>query len=138
MEYPRTIVIDLRPITKENASMAYVMESRVQQLNQLYILEKLIGDKMFAHARALVEYDRLMEVSVNSNPTEWEKETDQSKVKLFILNCRSMKNKFTHVKNDKILMKADLIVLTETWLDDSDFDNEKYELEDYISNLNDT
>ena len=55
VEYPRTIVIDLRPITKENASMAYVMESRVQQLKQLYILEKLIGDKMFAHARALVE-----------------------------------------------------------------------------------
>ena len=91
---------------------------------------------MFAYARALVEYDRLMEVSVNTNPSEWDKEADQCQVKLFLLNCRSMKNKFSHVKNDKILMKADLIVLTETWLDDSDMDNERYELEEYMLNLN--
>ena len=44
VEYPRTIVIDLGPITKENASMAYIMESRVQQLEQMYILEKLTSD----------------------------------------------------------------------------------------------
>ena len=133
MEYPRTIVIDLRPITKENASMAYVMESRVQRLEQLYILEKLINEKMFAHVRALNEYERLMEVSMNKNPCEWEKEDDGTK--LLFLNCRSLKNKFKNVKNDQILMKADLIVLTETWLENKDFEDNEYELQDYKSNL---
>ena len=133
VEYPRTIVIDLRPITKENASMAYVMESRVQRLEQLYILEKLINDKMFAHARALTEYDRLMEVSMNNNPTEWEKETGG--IKLFFLNYRSLKNKFTNVKNYTMIQKADLIVLTETWLEKSECSTEEYELQNYKSNL---
>ena len=109
--------------------MAYVMESRVQQLGQLYILEKLISDKMFAHPRALIEYERLMDVSLNNNPTEWEKETDG--VRLFFLNCRSLKNKFTNVKHDRIIQKADLIVLTETWLDNCDCSYGKYELQDY-------
>ena len=62
--------------------MAYVMESRVQQLEQLYILEKLIGDKMFAHPRALVEYDRLMMISMNKNPTKWEDCEDETNFKI--------------------------------------------------------
>ena len=46
-----------------------------------------------------------------------------------------MKNKFVHVKNDNMLLKSELIVLTETWLETNVFDNEEYEMEGYESNF---
>ena len=46
-----------------------------------------------------------------------------------------MKNKFEHIKADKSLLKSDLIILTETWLEQEQSGNE-YQLENYNANLN--
>ena len=133
VKYPQKVVIDLRSVFE--AAQAYVMKSRVQELEQLYILEKLPEEKIYANHKALSEIERLIEVSINNNPAEWDKEDDKSKTKISFLNCRSMKNKFQHVKSDSILQKSDIFILMETWLEDKQTETD-YELPGFKSNLN--
>ena len=112
------------------------MLSRVQELEQLYILEQIPEDKIYANHRALAEIDRLLQVSVNQNRSDWDKEDEISKIKISFLNCRSMKNKFEHIRADKCLLKSDVIILTETWLEQTQTVNDQYKLDDYEENLN--
>ena len=112
------------------------MLSRVQELEQLYILEELRDDKIYAKHRAFAEIDRLIEVSINKNPTNWDNVENGSLSKISFLNCRSMKNKFEHVKNDYSLLKSDIIILTEKWLEEKENRRDEYDLTNHISNLN--
>ena len=130
---PQKVAIDLRSVFE--AAQAYVMLSRVQELEQLYILEEFPEEKIYANNSAMEEIDRLIKVSRNMNPTEWEKEKDESRLKLCFLNCRSLQNKFHNIKADKILLKADLIILTETWLKEETH-TEEYVLPGYTTNFN--
>ena len=57
-------------------AQSYVMLSRVQELNQLFILRSLPEKKFYASPRALEELERLNSISVNLNPTIWEKTYD--------------------------------------------------------------
>ena len=57
---PQKVVIDLKSVFE--AAQAYVMLSRVQELEQLYILEELRDDKIYAYHRTLAEIERLIEV----------------------------------------------------------------------------
>merc|ERR1712208_177044 len=126
------VVVDLRSVFE--AAQAYVMASRVQELNQLYILEELPEEKIYASAAALTEIERLIQVSVNNNPNEWENKENRSTTKVSFLNCRSLKNKFHNIKSDSSLLKSDVMILTETWLEDDD--DIHYALPDYDENLN--
>ena len=130
---PQKVAIDLTSVFE--AAQAYVMLSRVQELDQLYILEKLPEDKIYANHAAMDEIDRLISVSMNRNPTEWECDKDVSKIRLSFLNPRSIKNKFHNIKSDKWLLKSDILFLTEIWLDENK-DTDTYELLDYTANLN--
>jgi exonuclease III len=102
----------------------------------MYILEELPADKIYANHSALEEIERLIKVSINKNPTDWDKENDGSVTKISFLNCRSMKNKFEHIKADKCLQKSNIIILTETWLEETQTEDKEYDLPDYKSNLN--
>ena len=124
--------MDLRSVFE--AAQAYVMASRVQELNQLYILEELPEEKIYANAAALIEIERLIQVSVNNNPNKWENKEDRLKTKLSFLNCRSIKNKFHNIKSDWSLLKSHVMILTETWLEADDDIN--YILPDYDKDLN--
>ena len=95
---PQKVAIDLRSVFE--AAQAYVMLSRVQELQQLYILEELPEAKIYSNHLAMKEIERLIKVSLNMNPTEWEKEHDKSRLKVFFLNCRSIQNKFQNIKSD--------------------------------------
>merc|ERR1711954_499797 len=66
---PQKVVVDLRSVFE--AAQAYVMASRVQELDQLFILEELPQEKIYANQSALAEMDRLVQVSVNKNLTPW-------------------------------------------------------------------
>ena len=68
VQAPQKVVLDLRSIFE--AAQAYVMASRVQELDQLYILEELPESKIYANQTALAEIDRLLQVSKNNNPTK--------------------------------------------------------------------
>jgi len=129
---PQKIVVDLRSVFE--AAQAYVMLSRVQELNQLYILEELPEEKIYANVAALIEIERLIQVSVNNNPNKWENKENRLTTKISFLNCRSLKNKFNNIKSDWSLLKSDVMILTETWLEDDD--DMHYILQDYEANLN--
>ena len=129
---PQKVVIDLRSVFE--AAQAYVMASRVQELDQLYILEDLPEEKIYANQSALAEIERLVQVSKNSNPTKWLSKDEQT-VKVSFLNTRSVKDKFYNIMADNSLLMSDLIILTETWLEEDDDEN-KYVLPGYDGNLN--
>ena len=57
----KKVEIDLRTIFE--AAQAYVMLSRVQEIEQLFILEEVIPDKMYANHAALEEIEGLVNVS---------------------------------------------------------------------------
>ena len=97
-------------------------------------MEELPEDKIYASITAQNEIERLINVSINSNPSVWESD-DESRIRLGFLNCRSVKNKFEHIRVDESLLKSDVIVLTETWLE-QDQQEEEYQLPGYTANLN--
>ena len=113
---PLKIVIDLRTVF--GAAMAYVMMSRVQCLQQLFILGSLPEKKIYACGQALLELKRMENISININPGKWERDL-QNGVKIFSLNCQSLKNKFVDLFEDPILALSDVVCLSETWLTDS-------------------
>ena len=129
---PLKVVIDLRTVFE--AAQAYVMLSRVQEIDQMFILEELVTEKIYANHSALEEIERLLCVSKNRNPTKWD-DGDISKLRVMFLNCRSMRNKFENLKADHSLLHSDLIILTETWLDE-DQNSECYELPGFEAELN--
>ena len=83
----------------------------------------LLGKKMFSNLRARAELKRLNSISQNENPTEWEKENAEA-MKIYSLNCRSLKKHYLDIISDDQLLKSDAILLQETWLDeDTPLDN---------------
>ena len=116
------------------AAITYVMLSRICALSQLYILDEFDETKMYPSQLALEELERLQEISINNNPTEWEKEDIRS-LKISSLNCRSLKKHFPDIKADDILLKSDIICLQETWLE-NDETTENFEMSNYELHLN--
>ena len=106
---PNKIAIDLRTVFKP--AMAYVMLSRVQEINQLFIIGSVPVAKLYADPQALVELHRLENISLNNNPNKWE-QNKNSCLKILSLNCQSLKPKIKHLKDDPILNKSDVICLS--------------------------
>ena len=111
---PNKIVVDLRTVF--TAAMAYVILSRVQEISQLFILECLPVQKIYADPDALLELKRLNDISMNNNPSIWENQTESS-IKICSLNCQSLKPKFLHIKDDPVLQYADVKLFSQTWLE---------------------
>ena len=110
---PSKLVVDLRTVFE--AAQAYVMLSRVQSLEQIFILGSLPAGKFFASMKALKEMERMENISMNKNPPRWEENGDGD-VRICSLNCQSLQAKIDHIKADQIVGKSDLICLSETWL----------------------
>ena len=129
---PNKLAADLRTVFDD--AMAYVMLSRVQDINQLYIVGSLPEDKFRVSFRCLEELEKLTNRSVNKNPNKWEDKTIDS-VKVFVLNCHSLADKFLDMKIDEVLGFSDIICLSETWLQ-SENCQEVYDLNGYKSCFN--
>ena len=99
------------------------MFSRVQELNQLYIIDEFDPNKIYPSAKALKELERMNLVAINNNPSPWLKE-EKNTVKIITLNCAGIKPHYQDIKCDPKLRKADIINLLETSLlsDDNDGD----------------
>ena len=95
--------------------MAYVILSRVQEIAQLFILGCVPRKKLYADPNALLEFDRLNKISMNNNPIVWEIKCENS-LKIFCLNCQSLRPKLQHIRDDAIALKGDVICCSETWL----------------------
>ena len=117
---PEKVVLGLNSIFED--AQAYVMLSRVQQLDQIYILDSLDESKIRTSQTALRELNRLKEISLNENPTPWLK-IDQKSIKIVSLNCAGIKPHFVDIQADEHLLKADIIHLIETSLSVADEKN---------------
>ena len=105
------------------AAMVYVMLSRVCSLSQILILNEFDEEKIYPNKRALEELEILDKISLNSNPTNWEKE-DKGTIKISSLNCRSLKKHHQDILSDTLLCKSDMITLQEIWLESDEITEE--------------
>ena len=89
------------------------MLSRVQEIKQIFILNKFNPKKLYPSQKALREVERMNKVSINENPDPWSKETENT-LKIVSLNCAGLKAHFQDIKADARLLKGDIIHLVET------------------------
>ena len=129
---PNKLAVDLRTVFDD--AMAYVMLSRIQDVNQLFIVGKLPEEKFRTSVKCLEELERLSNRSKNKNPSSWEKQ-DCGILKLSILNCHSLEDKIAHLKVDKMLLLSDVICLTETWIRSNAL-RQEYTIDGYKLDLN--
>ena len=104
---PNYLVVDLR--TVREAAQAYVILSRVQALSQLFILVAVSAHKIKASGDAMIELERMKEVSLGYRP-------DRNN-SLLSCNIRSIQKNFVNFVSSSALKTAQLICLQETWLD---------------------
>ena len=114
---PKKVLVDLTRVFQ--AAQGYVMISRVQSLEQLFILNEVPTKKLYADVKALREIERLESVSINQNPSTWNVE-NKSLTKIAFLNIQSINTKLDWIECDHSLLRADVIFLSETWLDEND------------------
>ena len=108
------------------------MLSRVQQLDQIYIIDSLDESKIKVSQTALKELNRLKEISLNENPTPWLK-TGQESLKIASLNCAGLNPHYIDIQADDHLLKADIIHLVETSINPAD--ENKFSLQGYNSHF---
>ena len=92
IQWPMSVVLDLNSIFED--AQAHVMLSRVQQLQQVYILKSLDDSKIRTSHTGLKELERLQTISINENPTPWHKLTEKA-VEVASLNCAGINAHFS-------------------------------------------
>ena len=111
---PLKVALDISSIFDD--AQAHVMLSRVQEFEQIYILDSLPEENIRASVKALAELEGMNERSINNNPIPWKQEHD-SFIKIAAMNCMNMNNNYEDIVVDKTLMESSIIALSETWLD---------------------
>ena len=84
--------------------------------------------------KVLQELERLNNISINNNPSLWEKK-HKNNFKIFSLNCQSLRGKIEHFREDNIVTTSDVICLSETWLL-SDENIENIQIAGYVLRAN--
>ena len=130
---PNNLVTDIRTVFEP--AQAYVILSRVQSIEQLFILEELRESKFYISNKALNELKNLEAKSMNYNPPTWEQKIAEN-LNISLLNCRDIMTKFLDIKEDLMLRKSHIICLNETHLSDNDENRECLQLPDYKLKLN--
>ena len=128
MPEPNALVVDVTSV--HQAGMAYVMFSRVQSLEQLYIIDKLDAEKITVNDKVVKEAKRMNRVSVNKNPCDW-KNPKTPGLRVCSFNTCSLRKHMEDIRTDPVLMQSDILFVLETWLEPSEEEEEKYQLEGY-------
>ena len=124
IQNPTKVVLDINSVFED--AQAYVMLSRVQQLEQVFILGVLDESKIRTSRVALYELQRMKSLSANINPSPWQKDQKDA-IKIVSLNCAGLAPHFRDIQTDEHVIKADIIHLMETSLKDQDEQNFKVE-----------
>ena len=130
---PNKLVTDIRTVFEP--AQAYVMLSRVQCIQQLFILGELAEKKFYISEKALSELRKLEAKSINRNPPSWELQIEGS-YKISLLNCRDIMTKYLDLSEDLMRHKSDIICLNETHLTDNNSNKEALLLPGYKLKLN--
>ena len=116
---PMKLVVDLRKVREP--SQAYVMLSRVQALDQIFILETLPEHVLKPSEIALKEVERL-----NSKAMRWERSDNETLI--VFQNTRSLRKHHVDIKKSKRHTLSDVLCISETWLSKDD-NGSQFELE---------
>ena len=111
---PSKVAIDLRSVF--GPGQAYVMLGRIQELDQLFIIDSLPEKKITVDQEALSQLSIMKNKSVNMNPPIWEKCFKQS-CKIMYHNVHSLLDKIEDVRADTLLTFSDMMIFGETWLE---------------------
>ena len=114
---PLKVGFDTDSIFEE--AQGYVMLSRVQELNQVYILNKFDPKKLYPSRKALQELERMNKISINQNPSPWQKK-DEKALKIASLNCAGLKVHFQDIKCDDKLKEADILHFVEISVEENE------------------
>ena len=128
MGKPNSLVVDVS--SSFQPGMVYVMLSRVQSLDQLNIVDQLDPEKITVNEKVRAEAARMDKISVNKNPSKWMNPATQG-LKVCSLNTRSLRKHLDDVKRDPVLQQSDILCLQETWLEEGEERQERYQLEGY-------
>ena len=93
------------------------MFSRVQCIDQVFVLDHLNPEKLRASKIAKAELERLEGISMNKNPTAWHQISHLNQIKIASLNCAGLHPHLKDLIVDPKLKEADIIALQETLLD---------------------
>ena len=104
------------------AGQAYVMMSRIQCLEQMFIVDNLKESKIMMSSDALSELHRLEEISLNRNPSIW-MNGKQGVLRICSMNCAGLRAHFEDLKADEKLQRADILLFQETSLNVNDENN---------------
>ena len=110
--------------------MVYVMLSRVQSLDQLIILDAMDPEKITVNDQVAAEAARMWKVSVNRNPCQWMNPATEG-LKVCSLNTLSLRKHMEDVKSDPVLGKSHVLCLQETWLEEGEEEQDRYQLQGY-------
>ena len=104
---PNKVVVNLSSIREP--STGYVMASRVQHLEQLFILDKFLSEKIYPSKEAMQELAKLQSKALNEKEKQRILSND-----IITLNIRSLPKHHTALSND-FYIRAKVIALQETW-----------------------
>ena len=113
---PRKVAVHLKSIFGPN--QAYVMLGRVENQEQLFIIDSLPDNKIYCDQEAKDQLEVMRARSENRNPPVWQRTLDKS-LKISYLNINSLWAKMNDVKADPQLRYSDIIFMGETWLQES-------------------
>ena len=129
---PKPLKVGIHLDTVWDEAQGYVMLSRVEDLQQVFIVGKFDAKKAFKTSnKAMNELNRMNKICLNNNPDAWLKE-DNDSIKIASLNCAGLKWHHIDIKADERLLQADLIHLNEISLTQQD-DLTDYELDGFTS-----
>ena len=111
---PLKVALDLASIFDD--AQGYVMLSRVENLEQVYILCSLNEEKLKPSIKALAELEAMNKRSINKNPIPW-KQKKENAIKIASLNCMNLRNNFNDIISDNTLLESTMLALSETWLE---------------------
>ena len=111
---PAKVAMDLSSCFQ--GGMAYVMLSRIQCIDQLYIIGSFDPQVIFADQSALAAVDALEAKSMNRNPTPWQNTSLKKALRIAAFNCAGLSAHYEDLLADHNLLRADIIHLSETSL----------------------
>ena len=96
--------------------MAYVILSRITSIDQLF-LKEFEQKKIYCNKDAKDEVAKLNAKALNLQTTKWD-QPDEGCLRLSSLNTRSLQQHRQDLETDQFVMKSDIILVQETWLDE--------------------
>ena len=103
------LIVDMSKVFE--AAQTYVMLSRVQELEQLIIIESVKREKIYPSSSAINELENMNKNAINSN-----QELKSYDMKIVSLNIRSLKKHMIDLIKEPAIVRADVILVQQTCL----------------------